>query len=128
MGMRLIEPSWVCFRSDNGKDEWLSDPNRENSAAKVVVHEPNGSLRSETDSYLSGRTIERDDNKFSEEIKLQCDYASGQLRLTYLGDDKDIRSSVDAARTNNNNCLDVVARVKAKWFGNKRTLDAPHPP
>ena len=116
IGMRPIEPAWKCFRSINGKDEWLSNPN-DTTAAKVVKHGKNGTPLWETDSYANGRTFTTVDGEHAEEIKLHCDYSSGQLSLAYLGDDKEIRAWVEEAGTNNPACLTVIAQVRAKWFG-----------
>lgn len=117
IGMRTIEPSWVCFRSIDGQDEWLVDAKKDTAAAKIVKHDSSGALVWETDSYLSGRIVTRDDNKFQEEIKLHCDYSSVQLRLLYLGDDREINSWIEDAGTNNTACLAVLKRVTAKWSG-----------
>jgi hypothetical protein len=119
IGMRTIEPSWVCFRSIDGQDEWLIDAKKDIAARKVVKHDARGSLLSETDSYLSGRVVIMDDNKFPEEIKLHCDYLSGRLRLIYLGDDKEITFGVDNAATNNAACLALIKRVTERWFGER---------
>ena len=116
IGMRPIEPARKCFRSINGKDEWLSNPN-DTTAAKVVKHGNNGTLLWETDSYASGRKFTFIQGEHEEEIKLHCDYLAGQLSLIYLGDDKEIRAWVEDAGTNNPACLAVIARIRAKWFG-----------
>jgi hypothetical protein len=115
MGMRIIEPSWICFRSIDGEDEWITDP-KDDPAVKVVKHDASGSLLWETDSYSSGREATVIDHKIPEEIKLHCDYSSSKLTLIYLGDDENIKSWVKDAGTNNLACLAVIERVKARWF------------
>ena len=94
----------------------MTDP-KGTATVKAVKHDSSGALLWETDAYLSGRIVTMDDNKFEEEIKLYCDYSSGQLRLIYLGDDKEINSWIEEAGTNNSECLAVIRRVRTKWFG-----------
>lgn len=118
MGLRRIEASWICFRSIDGEDEWVTDLKTDTAAVKVVKRGTTGSLQWEIDSYWSGRLVMMDDSKFQEEIKLYCDYTSGQLEIIYLGDDREIRSWAEDARTNPLR-LEVIERVKSKWFGAK---------
>ena len=116
IGMRLIEPNWRCFRSINGKDEWLTDPKSESAAVKTVQRAANDSLLSEIDSYRSGRLVKIDDSvRLQEEIKLEVDYATSRLKLVYLGDDAEIESWLKSADDNKAR-LEVIEKVKVKWY------------
>ena len=115
IGMTRIEPSWICFRSIEGQDEWIIAAKKEVSTFKVVAHAADGAILWETDSYSSGRVVTMDDNIFQEEIKLYCDYASGDLRIIYLGDDGEISRWIQGAIGINAECLKVIDRVKLKW-------------
>ena len=44
IGMRTIEPSWICFRSEQGQDDWYVDPKKDTAAVKVVQHDTEGLL------------------------------------------------------------------------------------
>jgi hypothetical protein len=115
VGLRLIEPSWICFRSINGKDEWIADPKRDSAAIKIVRHDMDGALLLETDSYPSGRYVELNDVRFEEEIALQYDYITGEMEIIYLGDDREIRSWIDDSKKDNAQCLKVISKVQSKW-------------
>ncbi len=121
MGMRRIEPTWTCFSSIHGKDTWMIDGNKDTTAAKVVTHNRNILLVSEADRYFSGRVVSIGDGMPEETITLVCDYTSKQLEIVYIGDSTEIKSWISDAGTNNQACLDVIARVKKRWrIGNGR--------
>jgi hypothetical protein len=113
IGLREIQPAWICFRSISGVDEWLSQPN-DIAAVKTVERSESGSLVSEADIYLSGRKARVDDQTLDEALTLYYEYKSNEISLSYIGTDKTINSWIENAG-NNQERLNVVKLVKAKW-------------
>lgn len=115
-GMMLIHPSWSCTTRFLGEDCWIVDPTKGTSSTfKIVEHGPDGSMLSETDRHFSGRLFDDFGDQTQEWLELHCDYSSGQLSLTYFGEDQEIASWIEPSLNNNSVCLTVIERFKMKW-------------
>ena len=113
-GMRRVSPDWICFRSINHLDEWVTDLRKDNAAVKAVKHDAQSLLLWEEDRYRSGKIVDIDDARVEEEIVLTCDYVSSQLAISYIGIDREIKAAIEAATTNQKR-LEVIRRAKLKW-------------
>src|SRR6188768_599236 len=81
IGMREIGPGWKCFRSIQGKDEWIIDKRSEASDKWVVYDGSRTRLLEETDRWFSGRKFTTVDGESDEMLRLSYDYRSGTFEF-----------------------------------------------
>jgi hypothetical protein len=111
-GLRLIEPSWICYQSIDNKDLWMADPKTDVAAVKIVRHRNDGTLLTEADRYWSGRLVKvDDDDQVQEELTLVYDYTTSSSELVYIGDDGQIETWCSRAKSTQD-CLEVIDKVK----------------
>ena len=118
-GLRKIETTWICFRSLDGTDEWITDRHSNGAAVKIVKHDMTGALVWEEDRYWSEKLVKIDDAEVQEEIGLIVDYASGRLKVNYIGNDRQIKHWIQELEPSNNGCIEIIARVSEKWLKRK---------
>lgn len=120
LGMRPIDPSWICFRCVGNRDEWLSDPAHDIAAVKRVDRDAEGLPLVEVDTYLSGKKYTNTEGNVSdEELRVQCDWRTGVITLTYLGGDATVQKSIAQlppfTPQTRITCTDLVTSITQKW-------------
>jgi hypothetical protein len=121
MGMRPIGGHWICFRSTSiGGDEWISDRAHDKAAVKCVRRDEGSVPVSETDYYRSGRRyLTEEGSEADEELRVSCDWTTGEISIAYLGDERGIEKPIKLLPAFSPQTkaayLDLVASVVAKW-------------
>jgi hypothetical protein len=111
-GLREIRPGWKCFRSINGKDEWLADP-RSEAADKTVIYD-SATPRREIEQWISGRKFFADGQTIEEGLVLEYDYTSKRFLFSYLGDDP-LLEPLNRGTLSTADALKLVDTALAKW-------------
>lgn len=125
LGMRPIDEKWICFRCTAiAGDEWISDSAKEAAAIKNVKRDAEAKAVSEIDVYWSGRQFTNvEGDPAPEELRVACDWKTGQISITYMGDDKALEKAIanlppfsDATRPA---YVDLVTSTAKKWEAGK---------
>lgn len=119
VGLRQIGQTWICFRSNHGKDEWLINPN-DRSADKCVQYDLQGKLLWENDSYFSGHSIWIDGQTVQEQILIHYDYIRKNVEIWYIGNDPTVDGLVDTSSGALNVDVFAAADKILKFWGTSR--------
>ena len=113
-GLREIGPGWICFRSINGKDEWLTQAGSAFAEKTVRYDDSLIHILSEDDLWRSGRKCLIDEATLDDQVGLAYDYTTKKFSFFCVSDDKDAlkltRESLAEAEA-----LKLLDAILTKW-------------